>query len=67
MLLYVEYFLARAGIGLSDEEGQGLIEYVLIAGLISIAAIATIVLVGPEITTKFNEVLVGLGGTAPTP
>lgn len=67
MLLYVEYFLAKAGIVLSDEEGQGLIEYVLIAGLISIAAIATILLVGPQITTKFNEVLVGLGGTAPTP
>ncbi|MCC7021508.1 MAG: Flp family type IVb pilin [Thermomicrobiales bacterium] len=56
MLLYVEYFLAKAGIVLSDEEGQGLIEYVLIAALISIAAIAAIRIVGPAVSDQFDTV-----------
>jgi Flp pilus assembly pilin Flp len=62
MSLYIEYFLARAGIVLSDEEGQGLIEYVLIAALISIFAIVAIRAVGPLVDTQFQAV-----GTALTP
>lgn len=52
----LELMLAKYGIVLRDEEGQGLIEYVLIAALISIAAIVTIRLVGPNITREFGEV-----------
>ena len=56
MLVYVEHFLSMAGVRLYDEDGQGLIEYVLIAALISIAAIASIKLVGPAVSTKFGTV-----------
>jgi pilus assembly protein Flp/PilA len=56
MLVYIEHYLSNAGLRLYDEDGQGLIEYVLIAALISIAAIASIVLVGPKISTMFGTV-----------
>jgi pilus assembly protein Flp/PilA len=56
MLVALEFLLARYGIVLRDEEGQGLIEYVLIAALISIAAIGAIVLIGPRINTMFTDV-----------
>lgn len=52
----LEFILAKYGIVLRDEEGQGLIEYVLIAALISIAAIVAIRAVGPQITGTFEEV-----------
>ena len=39
-----------------DEEGQGMVEYALIIGLISIVAIAVLVLVGGKIRDKFNAV-----------
>jgi pilus assembly protein Flp/PilA len=56
MVPYDEYFLSRAGIVLSDEEGQGLVEYVLIAALISIAAIAVMRTLGPQISGVFTSV-----------
>jgi pilus assembly protein Flp/PilA len=56
MLVALEFLLAKYGIALRDEEGQGLIEYVLIAALISIAAIGAIVLIGPRINTMFTDV-----------
>ena len=56
MLVYIEHCLSMAGISLYDEEGQGLIEYVLIAALISIAAIAAINIVGPAVSDQFDTV-----------
>ena len=56
MILSLEFLLAKYGIALRNEDGQGLIEYVLIAALISIAAIAAILIVGPEISTQFTSV-----------
>jgi pilus assembly protein Flp/PilA len=56
MLVALEFLLAKFGIALRDEDGQGLIEYVLIAALISIAAIGAIVLIGPQITERFTDV-----------
>lgn len=37
-----------------DEQGQGMTEYGLIIALISIAAIAVIVAIGPKITAYFQ-------------
>jgi len=45
------------------EEGQTLIEYALIAVLISIAVIVILGLVGVELDTVFEEILTALGGT----
>ena len=39
---------------LADEEGQGMVEYGLILGAISVAAIAAILLLGPRIKAIFT-------------
>lgn len=44
------------------EEGQDMIEYALLAALISIVAIAVIILIGPKLTGIFGNVVNGLGG-----
>ncbi len=44
------------------EEGQDMIEYALLAALISIVAIAVILLIGPKLTGIFQNVVNGLGG-----
>jgi pilus assembly protein Flp/PilA len=46
---------------LNREEGQDMIEYALLAALISIVAIAIIVLVGPYLKDLFQDVVNGLG------
>ena len=46
---YVKSMLDR------DEEGQGMIEYGLLVALISIAALAVIVLIGPKLTTYLRQ------------
>jgi len=56
MLVALEFLLAKYGITLRDEDGQGLIEYVLIAALISIAAIGVMVLLGPTISDRFTDI-----------
>jgi pilus assembly protein Flp/PilA len=45
------------------EEGQDMVEYALLAALISIAAIAIIILVGPQIKNLFQDVINGLKGS----
>lgn len=42
------------------EEGQDMVEYALLAALISIVAIAIIVLVGPYLKDLFQDVVNGL-------
>jgi pilus assembly protein Flp/PilA len=39
-----------------DEDGQGMIEYGLLVALISIAALAVIVLMGPQLMSIFGSV-----------
>ena len=40
---------------LRNEDGQGMIEYALIIGLIAIVAIVALVLLGPKIKEMFNK------------
>ena len=47
----------------NDEEGAALIEYTVLLGIMLVAVIATIVLVGTWITEQWNT----LEGTLPTP
>ncbi len=49
---------------LRDEEGVTMIEYGLIAALISLAVVATVVLVGTQLNTLFARVKNCLGNTA---
>jgi pilus assembly protein Flp/PilA len=46
---------------LEREEGQDMIEYALLAALISIVAIAIILLVGPYLRDLFQDVVNALG------
>ncbi|HLJ67887.1 MAG TPA: Flp family type IVb pilin [Chloroflexota bacterium] len=46
---------------LEREEGQDMVEYALLAALISIVAIAIIILIGPYLKNLFQDVVNGLG------
>lgn len=39
----------------SDEQGQDLIEYGLLIGIITVGAIASILLIGPKVTGYFTN------------
>ena len=45
----------------ASEDGQDMIEYALLAALISIVAIAVIILVGPYLQDLFQDVVNALG------
>ena len=47
---------------LKDENGQGMVEYGLIIGLIAVAVIAVLGLLGPKIAGLFNKVNTTLNG-----
>ncbi len=40
---------------LKDENGQGMVEYGLILGLIAVAAITVLIALGPKVTKIFSE------------
>ncbi len=40
----------------NEESGQGMVEYALIIGLISVGAIAVLVVIGPKIANMFSNV-----------
>ena len=42
---------------LKNEKGQGMVEYALIIGLVSIVVIAVLVLLGPAIAAKFQSIV----------
>lgn len=49
---------------LKDEEGQGMVEYGLIIGLIAVVVIAALAILGPTVANMFNRVSDNLpGGT----
>ena len=51
---------------IKEEEGQGLVEYALIIGLISIVAIAALSAAGGSINSMFTSVSDKLGNAAET-
>ena len=42
---------------LKNKEGQGMVEYALIIGLVAIVVIAVLVLLGPAIAAKFQSIV----------
>jgi pilus assembly protein Flp/PilA len=44
-----------------EEEGQGMVEYALILALVSVVAIAALLVLGPAISDIFDEVTANLG------
>lgn len=51
---------------LTDESGQGMVEYGLIIALVAVAAIAALKLLGPAITGIFGNATDELDGALPT-
>ena len=49
---------------LSNEKGQGLVEYALVLVLVHIVVVAVLLLRGPIISGCFAEIRGGLGGTS---
>ncbi|MGP4105697.1 Flp family type IVb pilin [Virgibacillus sp. L01] len=49
-----------------EEEGQGMVEYGLILGLIAVVVIAALTLVGTDIKTLFNDIVSKLPGGSTT-
>lgn len=41
---------------LKDEEGQGMVEYGLIIGLVAVVVIVALAILGPKIANMFNKV-----------
>lgn len=61
MLVYIEHYLSRAGIRLvNEDEGQGLVEYILIIALIAVVVVGGFAAFSGSITTKFTEVSAAL-------
>ncbi|MFD3157178.1 Flp family type IVb pilin [Haloimpatiens sp. FM7330] len=42
---------------LKRKQGQGMVEYALLIGLIAVVVIAVLVLLGPAIAAKFQEII----------
>ena len=55
-------FLKRV---LREQEGQDMVEYALLLGLISIVAVAALILAGQEILAVWNAVVAALGAATP--
>jgi len=53
-------FLARLAVGARREEGQALVEYALILGLISVVAIALLSAIGTDVSQILSQVSTAL-------
>ena len=42
---------------INDQKGQGMVEYALLVGLIAVVVIAVLVLLGPAIAAKFQQII----------
>lgn len=49
----------------AHEKGQGLVEYALILVLVSMVVIAVLMLVGPQLTNIFNNIIAALDTVGP--
>lgn len=47
-----------------EETGATAVEYGIMVGLIAVVIIAAVALIGPQLKTFFNAIVVALGGTA---
>ncbi len=48
---------------LTNEKGQGMVEYALIIGLVAVVVIAVLVLLGPAISDQFQSIINKLPAT----
>jgi Flp/Fap pilin component. len=50
-------FMNRAVSMLRKENGQGMVEYALLVGLIAVVVIVALLALGPAIVNQFNEIV----------
>ena len=53
----LNYFMTLLNSKLRNEEGQGMIEYVLLVALIAIVVIVVLQAMGPAIAARFQEII----------
>lgn len=56
MLTYFMDFIDFLLFKVREEDGQGMVEYALLVGLIAVVVIGVLVLLGPAIAAKFTEI-----------
>jgi Flp pilus assembly pilin Flp len=61
----LEYLKARVAILRDREDGQAMVEYALILGLVSVVAIATLQLIGQDVTAILQAVEAALKTAVP--
>jgi len=64
MLLQVSYYILMLKSHFAEEEGQDLIEYALIAGLLALAAVAGLLAMSGTLETIWNNLSSALGAAA---
>jgi pilus assembly protein Flp/PilA len=52
---------------IKDEDGLELVEYAVMGALIVLGVVATILLLGGQINTRFNQLYTAIGGGSSTP
>ena len=52
----LNYFFNYISLKLKEEKGQGMVEYVLLVGLIAVVVIVGLVVLGPAIKDKFIDI-----------
>ncbi|WP_319001923.1 Flp family type IVb pilin [Clostridium algoriphilum] len=57
MLMYFMNFIDIILFKVREEEGQGMVEYALLVGLIAVVVIGVLVLLGPAIAAKFQSII----------
>jgi pilus assembly protein Flp/PilA len=61
-VLQLQFFISKLVQNLrSNEEGQGVVEYALILGLVVVGAIGALTLIGSDVTSVLNNVSNALG------
>tara|TARA_Y100001933_G_C18863519_1_gene506953 strand:- start:369 stop:548 length:180 start_codon:yes stop_codon:yes gene_type:complete len=50
-------FIYNAWMTLNNKKGQGMVEYVLLIGLIAVAVIAIMITMGTTITAEFQDII----------
>ncbi|MBK5241507.1 Flp family type IVb pilin [Clostridium sp.] len=53
----LKYFMNHVSLKVREEKGQGMVEYALLVGLIAVVVIAVLVVLGPAIAAKFQEIV----------
>lgn len=52
---------------LTRDEGQGMVEYGLVIGLVALAVVGAVILLGGQLDTLFDAITAALQGATPSP